>query len=67
MIALNSRDGGSSFQVYNDGEPIGNILRQSGLSGDKYLASVAKDGEEDSAGKEFDSPDEALKWIDKQR
>lgn len=67
MIALNSRDGGSSFQVYDDGELIGHIRKQKGLTGDKYLPSVDKDGEEESAGKEFDSPQDALQWIEKQR
>lgn len=65
MIALKSRDGGSSFQVYNDGELIGHINRQKGLTGDKYLAEVDRDGEKGGSGKEFDSPQEALQWIEK--
>jgi len=65
MIALTSNNGGSSFHAYNDGELIGHIRVQRGLTGEKYLASVDRDGEEESAGKEFDSPDEALKWIEK--
>jgi hypothetical protein len=67
MIALRSTDGDRSFTVYDDGEPIGHISLQIGLTGEKYLASIDKDGEENSAGKEFKSPDEALKWIEKQR
>lgn len=65
MIALNSRDGGSSFQVYEDDKLIGHIRRQEGPTGDKYLALVDKDGAEESAGKEFDSPQDALLWIEK--
>jgi hypothetical protein len=65
MIALKSRDGGSSFQVYNDYELIGHINRQKGLTGDKYLALVDRGGEKESAGKEIDSPHEALQWIEK--
>ena len=67
MIALRSTDGDLSFQVYDDGEPIGHIRMQIGLTGEKYLASFDKNGEENSAEKEFNSPDEALKWIEKQR
>jgi hypothetical protein len=65
MIALNSRDGGSSFQVYEDDKLIGLIRRQEGPTGEKYLASVDKDGKEESARKEFGSPRDALQWIEK--
>jgi hypothetical protein len=67
MIALNSRDGGTSFQVHNEGELIGHIRRQSGLTGDKYLALalVDKDCEEETSEKAFDSPHDALQWIGK--
>lgn len=64
MIALKSRDGGSSFQVYDDGELLGHINRQKGLTGDKYLALFDRDGEEENTGKEFDSPQDALHWIE---
>ena len=67
MIALRSTDGDRSFQVYDDDKLIGHIRMQIGLTGEKYLASVDKDGEEEGAEKEFNSPDEALKWIEKQR
>ena len=66
MIALRSTDGDRSFQVYDDNELIGHIQLQRGSTGEKYFASVDKDGEEISAGKEFNSPDAALKWIEKQ-
>jgi hypothetical protein len=66
MIALRSTDGDRSFQVYDDGELIGHIRMQIGLTGEKYLASVDKDGEEKSAGIEFNSPNDAIKWIEKQ-
>jgi hypothetical protein len=67
MIALNSRDGGSSFQVYNDGELIGHLRRQSGLTGDRYMAMtlVDKTEEKESREKEFDSPQDALQWIER--
>ena len=66
MIALKSNTGGSSFQVYNDGKPIGHIRMQRGLTGEKYLASIERNGQEESNGKEYDSPNDALKWIEKQ-
>ena len=67
MIALRSTDGDRSFQVYDDEELIGHIRMQIGLTGEKYLASFDKDGKEESAGKEFYSPYDALKWIENQR
>ena len=67
MITLKSNDSGSSFQVCNDGESIGYIRMQRDLTGEKYLASVIKNGDEDIAGKQFDSPQDALEWIKKQR
>ncbi len=67
MIALNSRDGGSTFHVYDDDKLIGHIRKQKGLSGDKYLALVDKDGKEENTGKEFDSPQDALQWIERKR
>lgn len=68
MIALKSYiSDGSSFQVYEDGNLIGHIRRQSSLNGDKYLASIDMNGKEKSNDKAFDSPDDALQWIEKQR
>ena len=65
MIALkSSTSDGSVFQVYDDDELIGHIRRKSSLNGDKYMASIDMNGEEKSNNKAFDSPDEALKWIE---
>lgn len=66
MIALRSTDGDRSFQVYDDDKLIGHIQLQRGSTGEKYFASVDKDGEEISAGIEFNSPNDSLKWIEKQ-
>jgi hypothetical protein len=63
MITLNSKDAGSTFQVYADGKLIGYIRKIKGSSGDKYLALI--DGKEESTGKEFDSPQDAVHWIEK--
>jgi hypothetical protein len=66
MITLkSSRD--SIFEVHEYGKLIGRILWQRGLSGDVYLASIDKDGEEKKAGKEFESPNDALLWIELNR
>ena len=68
MIALRSyASDGSEFQVYDDDELIGHIRRQSSLHGDKYMASIDMNGEEKSNDEKFDSPDQALKRIEKQR
>ena len=68
MIAFKSHSSdGSSFQVYEDDKLIGHIRRQTGLNGDKFIAVIDVDGEERSSDKAFDSPDEALQWIERQR
>jgi len=67
MIALRSIDGDRSFQVYDDDKLIGHIQLQTVITGEKYFASVDKDGEKISSGEEFNSPNDALKWIENQR
>ena len=68
MITFKSyKSDGSLFQVYEYDTLIGHIRRQSSLNGDKYMASIAMNGKEKSNDKPFDSPDDALKWIEKQR
>ena len=68
MIALKSYiSDGSSYQVYDDDILIGHIRRQTGLNGDKFIAVIDVNGKEKSSDKMFDSPDEALQWIEKQR
>jgi|GEM_PF-2443213 hypothetical protein len=67
VIALkSSTSDGSSFRVYDDEKLLGYIRKQRGLTGDKYLASIDRNGEEESNKKDFDSPDDALQWIEKQ-
>ena len=68
MIAFKSHSSdGSSFQVYEDDILIGHIRRQSSLNGDKFIAVIDVNGEEKCSDKIFDSPDEGLKWIERQR
>ena len=68
MIAFKSnKSDGSSFQVYEDDTLIGHIRRQSSLNGDKFIAVIDVDGEERNSDKAFDSPDDALQWIERQR
>ena len=68
MIAFKSfKSDGSSFQVYEDDILIGHIRRQSSLNGDKFIAVIDVNGEERSSDKAFDSPDDALQWIERQR
>ena len=68
MIAFKSyKSDGSSFQVYEDDKLIGHILRQSSLNGDKFMASIDINGEKKNCDRAFDSPNEALQWIEEQR
>ena len=68
MIALRSyASDGSEFQVYDDNELIGHIRRQSSLNGDKFIAVIDENGTEKSSDKAFDSPNDALQWIERQR
>jgi len=68
MIAFKSfKSDGSSFQVYDDDVLIGHIRRQSSLNGDKFIAVIDVNGKEKSNDKTFDSPDDALQWIERQR
>jgi hypothetical protein len=65
MIALKSQDGGSSFQVYDDDKLIGHVRMQKGQTGNRYLASIQRNGQEEINRKEFDSPEDALRWIER--
>jgi hypothetical protein len=68
MIAFKSyKSDGSLFQVYEDDKLIGHIRRQTGLNGDKFIAVIDVDGKEKISDKAFEIPDEALKWIERQR
>jgi hypothetical protein len=65
MIRLKSSISDSSvFEVYNDNKLIGHIRKLKGLTGNRYMASIFRDGQEKFSGKEFDSPDNALYWIE---
>jgi hypothetical protein len=68
MISLKSHaSDGSSFQVYEDDILIGHIRRKTGLNGDKFIAVIDVDGKEKSSDKAFDSPDDALQLVVRQR
>ena len=68
MIAFKSyKSDGSSFQVYEDDNLIGHIIRQTSLYGDKFVAVIDVNGRQKNSDKAFDSPNEALKWIEEQR
>ncbi len=68
MITLrSSTSDGSTFQVYDGDELIGNIIRYRGSSGDRYVASIERYGKEEFSEKEFDASHQALKWIEENR
>lgn len=68
MITLkSSTSDGSEFQVYDDDKRIGQIIKTKGPSGDRYLASLDKVGNEKFSDKEFDASHQALQWIEKCR
>jgi hypothetical protein len=54
----------SVFLVYNDNKLIVRIRKLKGLTGYRYTASIDKDGQEKINRKEFNSPDDALYWIE---
>ena len=65
MIELKSSSSdGSSFRVYKNNLLIGYIHKSKGASGEKYQASIDKSGKEERADKNFDSPNDALRWIE---
>jgi len=63
MIGLKSSNG-SEFQVYDDEKLIGHIHMQKGQSGNQYLATIGEDGQDQSSSKVFDSPNDAMRWIE---
>lgn len=64
MITLkSSTNDGSSYQVYDDDRLLGSIIKHKGLSGDRYRASINRDGKEEFPEREFDASHEALHWI----
>ena len=67
IIFKTNKSDGSSFQVYDDDMLIGHIRRQTGWNGDKFIAVIDVNGKEKSSDKIFDSPDDALQWIERQR
>jgi len=63
MIALkSSTSDGSLFRVYDDEILIGYINRQRSVTGNRYRASINRHDEDEE--KEFDSPDDAIQWIE---
>jgi len=67
MINLkSSTSDGSLFQVYDNDDRIGLIIKKRGPSGDRYLATI-EDGKEKSSEREFYASHQALQWIERCR
>jgi len=65
MITLKSSTAdGSAFQVYDDDQLLGHIRKLKVFSGDRYQASIERNGQEEISGKEFEIPYDALRWIE---
>jgi hypothetical protein len=62
-----STNNGFSFQVLEDSQLIGSVSINTRLTCDKYLAMIHGEGEEDCSAKEFDTPHDALYWLEKRR
>jgi hypothetical protein len=62
-----STNNGFSFQVLEDNQPIGSVSINKRLTCDKYLAMIHGEGEVDCSAKEFDTPHDALYWLEKRR
>ncbi|MGD0820358.1 MAG: hypothetical protein ABSA71_06420 [Desulfomonilia bacterium] len=58
---------GSSYQVFKDSELIGHVRIKRSMTSDKYLAVIQGEGEEDCSAKEFDTPYDAMYWLEKRR
>ncbi len=68
VIALrSSTSDGSSYQVFEDNELIGYVRLKRTMTCDKYLAAIHWEGEEVISGKDFNTPYDALDWIEKYR
>lgn len=69
MISLrSSTSDGSSYQVFDDGTFLGLVRVIKSTTCDKYVAVVPhRAGEEGSTDKEFDTPHDAMHWIEKHR
>jgi len=67
MITLkSSTSDGSIFQVYDNNNRIGLIIKKRGPSGDRYLATI-EDGKEKNSEREFYASHQALQWIERCR
>jgi hypothetical protein len=68
MITLRySTNDGSSYQVFKDSELIGHVRIKKSMTSDKYLAVIKGQEEEDCSAKEFDTPYDAMYWLEKHR
>ena len=68
MITLKySTNNGFSFQVLEDSRLIGCVSIDTRLTCDKYLAMIHGEEGEDCSAKEFDTPHDALYWLEKSR
>ena len=62
-----STNDSSSYQVFKDCELIGHVHIKKSMTSDKYLAVIQGEGEEDCSAKEFDTPYDAMHWLEKSR
>ena len=62
-----STNDSSSYQVFKDSELIGQVHIKKSMTSDKYLAVIQGEGEEDRSVKEFDTPYDAMYWLEKRR
>ena len=54
-------------QVFEDSQLIGRVRIKKSMTGDKYLAVIHGEEEEDCSAKEFDTLHDALYWLEKRR
>jgi hypothetical protein len=62
-----STNNGFSFQVLEDTQLIGSVCIDTRLTCDKYLAVVHGEGEDDGSAMEFNTPHDALCWLERRR
>jgi hypothetical protein len=67
LITLKYWTDNGSFQVLEDTRLIGRVSIDPRLTCDKYLAVAMGEGTENRSAMEFDTPHDALSWLERQK
>lgn len=67
LITLKYSTDNGSFQVLEDTQLLGSVCIDSRLTCDKYLAVAMGEGNDACSTMEFNTPHDALSWLEKQK